>query len=119
MAEEIENRLVHADHANRREVIPPVAALRLAADDMAKIWINDKVIGAATRTTPATLNQQAHRVKLKRGRNRIMAKVVQRRGYWELGMSVAAVDPSKMAVRGLSLGEDLSFVDAEAAASGK
>jgi len=95
------------------------AALRLAADDMAKIWINDKVIGAATRTTPATLNQQAHRVKLKRGRNRIMAKVVQRRGYWELGMSVAAVDPSKMAVRGLSLGEDLSFVDAEAAASGK
>lgn len=89
------------------------AALRLAADDMAKIWINGEVIGAATRTTPATLNQQAHRVRLNRGRNRIMAKVVQKRGYWELGMFVAPVDPSKMSVRGLSLRDDLSFVDTE------
>ena len=89
------------------------AALRLAADDMAKMWINGEVIGAAPRTTPATLNQQAHRVTLRQGRNRVMAKVVQKRGYWELGMFVAAVDPSKVSVRGLSLREDLTFVDTE------
>lgn len=59
------------------------ATLFLSADDQCIAWLNGDEVGRVTTSLPATFNTSCTTVSLKEGRNRLLIKLSQERGYWE------------------------------------
>ena len=76
------------------------ATLFLSVDDHCIAWLNGSKVGQVTTSLPATINSTRRKVSVKKGENRLLIKLSQRRGYWEF---MARVMPRTkgLVVRGL------------------
>jgi len=81
------------------------AELFLSADDHCIAWVNGKEAARVETSLPATINCAWARVRVRQGRNRLLIKLSQRRGYWEFaarlvpkipGMKLSGEDPDTM-----------------------
>jgi len=59
------------------------ADLFLSVDDHCIAWLNGVEVGRVETSLPATINCTWARVKVRKGGNRLLVKLSQKRGYWE------------------------------------
>ncbi len=75
--------------------------LTVMGDDMVRVWIDGREAATAGAALPATLNRRMQRVRLSKGRHRVLAKSCQGRNYWEFSVSFRPAPGQSVVVRGL------------------
>jgi tetratricopeptide (TPR) repeat protein len=68
------------------------AQIRLGADDLAKMWLNDEEVSVPDVGGGASIDQSIVTVKLKEGNNKILLKIPQGYGGWGLYFRVTDTD---------------------------
>jgi tetratricopeptide (TPR) repeat protein len=58
--------------------------LRIGSDDQVKVWLNGQVVWTFSEDRPLRMDQDKIPVKLRQGKNRLLCKVTQGGGDWEL-----------------------------------
>ncbi len=58
------------------------ATLTVGSDDGVKVWLNQKLVHANNAVRPATLDSDQVSVRLEKGDNTLLLKVVERTGQW-------------------------------------
>ncbi|MHC4250882.1 MAG: HEAT repeat domain-containing protein, partial [Planctomycetota bacterium] len=83
----------------RAEVYSPEdgdARLELGSDDQVKVWLDGKLVHANDAMRGYQESQDKVKVRLKRGWNVLLAKIVQGGGDWSTGFRIRAPDGSKL-----------------------
>jgi hypothetical protein len=71
------------------------AILGVGHDDCARVWLNGKEVHRSDAWVASELDQGTSKVKLKKGTNRLLAKVTQGRGNWEFAARLRPADVEK------------------------
>ncbi len=89
--------LIYIDSPDKREV-----QFRFGSDDGSKVWLNDQEIWKLNRMDPAIFDDNKRTVILKKGRNKVLIKVLNTVGDW--GFFFRVTDENGIGI------EDVRFV---------
>ncbi len=92
--------LIYIDSADEREV-----QLRFGSDAGSKVWLNDQEVWKLNRMDPAIFDDNKRTVILKKGRNKVLIKVLNTVGDW--GFFFRVTDENGIGI------EDIRFVAAD------
>jgi tetratricopeptide (TPR) repeat protein len=92
--------LIYIDSPDEREV-----QFRFGSDDGSKVWLNDQEIWKLNRSDPAIFDDNKRTVKLNKGRNKVLIKVLNTVGDW--GFFFRVTDENGIGI------EDVRFVSGD------